>query len=201
MNIDERNKIVEQYVNLVGSIAVKRLTKDYEQEDLFQEGMVGLILAIDKYEPDKGPFDKFVKLYIERMIFDYKLNSGLIRKPRRIPKKQKNTKRVPEIDSYEKIIFVTDGKVVKLIDTFQSENNFDGLILKDLANELNKLIRSFSNKEKYVLKAYYKDRLSMKEIGTVIGVNESRVSQILSRIYDKLRNNNSLESLKVYLHD
>ena len=53
-----------------------------------------------------------------------------------------------------------------------------------LINAINKL----NEKEKIVVSLYYYEELTLKEIGRVIGVSESRVSQIHSRILEKLKN-------------
>ena len=44
------------------------------------------------------------------------------------------------------------------------------------------------DREKLVMSLYYQDELNLKEIGEVLGVSESRVSQILSSNVKKLRN-------------
>lgn len=48
-------------------------------------------------------------------------------------------------------------------------------------------IEQLPEREKLVISLYYVDELNLKEIGEVIGVSESRVSQILSQIVKKLR--------------
>jgi RNA polymerase sigma factor for flagellar operon FliA len=42
-------------------------------------------------------------------------------------------------------------------------------------------------REKLVMSLYYVEELNLKEIGEVLGVSESRVSQILSTVVKKLR--------------
>ena len=42
-------------------------------------------------------------------------------------------------------------------------------------------------KERLVISLYYVDELTMKEIGSILGVNESRVSQIHSKAVGRLR--------------
>jgi len=42
-------------------------------------------------------------------------------------------------------------------------------------------------REKLVMSLYYVEELNLKEIGEVLGVTESRVSQILSTVVKKLR--------------
>ena len=52
-----------------------------------------------------------------------------------------------------------------------------------LTNEISKL----DERSKLIISLYYVEELNMKEIGAVIGVNESRVSQLLSATALKLR--------------
>jgi RNA polymerase sigma factor for flagellar operon FliA len=44
------------------------------------------------------------------------------------------------------------------------------------------------DREQKILQLYYVDELNLREIGEIIGVNESRVSQILTKIAADLRN-------------
>jgi len=48
-------------------------------------------------------------------------------------------------------------------------------------------IDELPEREKMVMSLYYVDELNLKEIGQVLGVSESRVSQILSSVVKKLR--------------
>ena len=48
-------------------------------------------------------------------------------------------------------------------------------------------IDQLPEREKMVMSLYYVDELNLKEIGEVLGVSESRVSQILSTVVKKLR--------------
>ena len=48
-------------------------------------------------------------------------------------------------------------------------------------------IDGLPEREKMVMSLYYVDELNLKEIGEVLGVSESRVSQILSTVVKKLR--------------
>jgi RNA polymerase sigma factor for flagellar operon FliA len=48
-------------------------------------------------------------------------------------------------------------------------------------------IDALPEREKLVMNLYYVEELNLKEIGEVLGVSESRVSQILSTVVKKLR--------------
>ncbi len=48
-------------------------------------------------------------------------------------------------------------------------------------------IRELPEREQIVLSLYYNEEMNLKEIGAIIGVTESRVSQILTKVVGKLR--------------
>lgn len=57
-----------------------------------------------------------------------------------------------------------------------------------LGNDLLDLVqRNLSPKERYVFTLYYNDELTMREIGQVLRLSESRVSQIHARVVAKVR--------------
>lgn len=58
-----------------------------------------------------------------------------------------------------------------------------------LTNIVTDLISELNDRKRLVLNLYYVEELNLKEIGAVIGVKESRVSQILSSIVTDLREN------------
>jgi RNA polymerase sigma factor for flagellar operon FliA len=48
-------------------------------------------------------------------------------------------------------------------------------------------IAKLPEREQMVMQLYYVEELNLKEIGEILGVSESRVSQILSSVVKKLR--------------
>lgn len=61
---------------------------------------------------------------------------------------------------------------------------FTEVAMKDTMDIINKHL---STKERYVFMLYYNDELTMKEIGTILGLSESRVSQIHAKMMVRLR--------------
>lgn len=57
----------------------------------------------------------------------------------------------------------------------------------DLMSRLGEIIKGLPHKEKMVLSLYYEQDLNLKEIGEVLGVGESRISQILSQATHRLK--------------
>ena len=82
-------------------------------------------------------------------------------------------------DLSEHVLNIPDEQA-KQPDTLVEETEFINLVV-DAIDEL-------PDREKLVMSLYYQDELNLKEIGEVLGVSESRVSQILSSNVKKLRN-------------
>ncbi len=58
---------------------------------------------------------------------------------------------------------------------------------KETKHLLKEAITSLNEKEQQVISLYYYEELTLKEIGQVLSVSESRISQILSKTLSKLR--------------
>ena len=59
---------------------------------------------------------------------------------------------------------------------------------REMVDILGRIIDSLPEKEKLVITLYYYEEMTLKEIAEVLGVSESRVSQIHSKVVMKLRN-------------
>ncbi|GIW23276.1 MAG: FliA/WhiG family RNA polymerase sigma factor [Candidatus Sericytochromatia bacterium] len=68
------NEIIQRYMPLVKSIAKKlasRLPKHYDIEDLISDGVVGLLAATERFDPNRGvKFETFATYYIKGSILD-----------------------------------------------------------------------------------------------------------------------------------
>jgi len=73
------------------------------------------------------------------------------------------------------------GEPLSLIDTISDERNADPaqqLDITELRNTLADAIARLPERERIVISLYYYDALTLREIGEVLGVTESRVSQL-----------------------
>ncbi len=66
-------------------------------------------------------------------------------------------------------------------------NPFDGLQKSDFQKALAKGVSSLPERERLVLALYYDEELNLREVGEVLGVSESRVSQIHSQAMLRLQ--------------
>lgn len=83
-----------------------------------------------------------------------------------------------------------DAKELTLIDTIEntdSDNPLSVLGYEEVKRILKESIQSLPEKEKLVIALYHFEELTLKEIGVVLNISESRVSQIHSKTILKLR--------------
>lgn len=105
-------------------------------------------------------------------------------------KKIENTINSMNTTSLDTVIF--EGNTdVSIVDTIKDDN---ALLPENIVEEeeklqiLEKAIDTLKEKDRLVLSLYYYEELTLKEIGKVLEVSESRVSQLHSRAIVNLRN-------------
>ena len=91
--------------------------------------------------------------------------------------------------SFEELGYTSKDEQEKLIN-FLINNDDDALTatrLKELKTAIANAIDQLPEKEKLVISLYYLEELTMKEVGKVLSITESRVSQIHSQAIMHLR--------------
>ncbi len=67
------------------------------------------------------------------------------------------------------------------------DSPFEAMGKVEMRELLGRFIQQLPEREQLILSLYYKEELTMKEIGQILGVNESRVSQLHTRAVLRLR--------------
>jgi len=83
-----------------------------------------------------------------------------------------------------------EGNSVSLIDLIEdpsAANPQNQMIKRQMTNSLGNAIDTLPEKEKLVITLYYYEEMNLKEIGEIIGLTESRVSQLHSQAVLRLR--------------
>ena len=81
-NIETRNKIVEYNLNLVRKASLKYKDLGIPFLDLFQEGNIGLIKAVETFEIEKGfEFSTWAMIHIKQRILKMIASKNIIREP------------------------------------------------------------------------------------------------------------------------
>ena len=91
--------------------------------------------------------------------------------------------------SFEELVYEKEAEGINLglADTIGGPEQV--MAEKELQSVLEKEIGCLDQKEKTVIALYYKEQLKIKEISMILGVSDSRVSQIHSSALRKLKNN------------
>ena len=194
-----------------------RLPSTISTEDLIQAGMEGLIHADRAYDKSRGiEFEQFAKTRIRGAMLDevrrisYSTRSAITIKreqdnatstlTKKLGRSPKNTEIANFLDkdlaTYEKERIVAEG--VDIVSTEAATVQYDeftepdsgpdeALEKHELISTLAESIEKLPERAQTVLALYYQEELNLKEIGAVLDVSESRVSQILSETAAKLR--------------
>jgi len=228
-NPQAREKLLIQYLPLVKYVAGKMmfsLPTCVDYNDLLSAGVMGLIGALKRYNPDQGvKFETFVLPRIKGAILDElrmldwaprslrskarmveKASQRLERELGRAACSQEIARELKmDISEYSGVLMELskasllslDGSRAEENDNFtsmydllenpQSDNPYGSLEQKELKKVLVEAIEGLNEQEKIVMALYYYEELTLKEIGQVLNITESRVSQIHSKSIEALK--------------
>lgn len=214
----DRSSTIERLYPLVHRIAgklAKSLPPHVQHEDLVSSGVIGLIQAVDRFDPSKN---KDISAYccsrIRGAILDDLREQDWI--PRRVHEDAKRVKtaqdaleqrlgRLP-VDSeimaemgvsgdslailkarseFPKFVALDEEALSSLAD---SPDAFEIMAQAEDKSCLFSAIRSLSKQQQTCLILYYFEDVTMRDIGSILSVSESRVSQILTLSLKHLRN-------------
>jgi RNA polymerase sigma factor for flagellar operon FliA len=83
--------------------------------------------------------------------------------------------------------FPTSRDLLDVVADTSESSPFAECVRSELRTRLAQAVDKLRYKERLVISFYYVEELTMKEIGTILGVNESRVSQLHTRAIQRLR--------------
>ena len=218
-SMQQGGDLVSLHLPLVKRIAnhlAVKLPPHIEIDDLIQVGLIGLLKAKEDYQADSGAtFSTYATIRIRGAMMDELRSRDWL--PRSV---QKNLGRVAtamrgaeqrlgraptasevaselgvSLNEYQEILGdVSFARLtpVEDIDTVAGDMEPDREVTESLrATALSDAIKELPEKEQLMMSMYYVDNLNLKEIGLVLEVSESRVSQIhgqaIARLKSKLR--------------
>ncbi len=77
--------------------------------------------------------------------------------------------------------------VISIKEQSESDDTYDGIEGQHFKSSLAEAIKTLPEREALILSLYYDDELNLREIGDILSVSESRVSQIHSQAMVRLR--------------
>ncbi|MDR0702549.1 MAG: RNA polymerase sigma factor FliA [Azoarcus sp.] len=220
------DSLVAAHAPLVKRIAyqmMSRLPASVEVEDLVQNGMMGLLEALNRFEEGMGAqFETYAAQRIRGAMLDglrdadwapRSARRGMRRIETAIRELEQKNGRPPSegelaahldmpLSEYQHMLQDARGHQLVYFDDFSSGEGEDFLerhlgeagptpleLLEDADTKtrLVKAIEELPEREKMVMALYYDEDLNLREIGEVLGVTESRVSQLHSQAVARLR--------------
>ncbi|MDI6703097.1 MAG: RNA polymerase sigma factor WhiG [bacterium] len=224
-----REELIIRYAPMVkyiaGRIAVST-PPSIEYDDLVSYGVLGLIDAIERYDPKHGSkFKTYATSRIKGSIFDELRLLDWV--PRQIRRRSKQLEGVyaeleskygravrdeevaeelgigveelqnlitsvsgTSLISLEDMKHLGDDDEVAMFSTIENPEtqNPEAILEKEeVKNLLVEAINRLPQKEREVITLYYYEELTLKEIGEVLGVTESRISQLHTKAILRLR--------------
>lgn len=175
-----RDILIERNLRLVAHIVKKYSNPDKDTEDLISVGTIGLIKAIDTFNPEKGiRLATYASCCIENELL------MLFRSEKKLAK---------DIYMSESIGADKEGNEISLLDILESEN-VDVIEKMTLCENVQKLYiymkQVLTEREQEIIIMRYglfrDQELTQREIATKYGISRSYVSRIEKRALSKLR--------------
>lgn len=225
----QKDELILEYAPLIKFIAQKiavRLPSNIELDDLISSGVIGLMDAIEKYDPTRdNKFKTYAEFRIRGAILDELRAQDWV--PRSVRDKAKLLDRtmidleaalgrtaadeevaeklnmsmdefydllnqvrpvsVLSIDEAATFSNVDKKSILNLLEATKLNNPFTQLNLKSVKDVVTQSIEELPERQRLVLSLYYYEDLNLKEIGKVLRVTESRVSQLHAQAISRLR--------------
>ena len=227
-----RDRLILTYAPLVKYVAGRLgagLPAHVDESDLVSYGLLGLIDAIERYDPDRDvKFETYAIARIRGAIIDELRSMDWV--PRSVRSRAREIERAiaqlesaalmrpPTDEEIAKKLGVTEeelddalleisrssiaaldelwssptgsGDAVSLVDTLE-DPNVDRARRRDRGDRgeelIGEAIAALPEREKLVITLYYYEELTLREIGEVLGVTESRVSQLHTKAILRLK--------------
>lgn len=225
-----RDEIILKHAPMVKYIASRiasKLPQSVELDDLMQVGILGLIDAVSKFDPQRGiKFQTYADFRVRGAILDELRSTDWV--PRAVrhaatqiqeiylqlerelghPAKDEEvaSRMGISLDEFYQHLDAARGVSIlsfedlrpallndeewDVLDVMADPNivdPVDTIGLRELRRAIGQAIDSLPDKERLVITLYYFEELTMSEIGEVLGLTESRISQLHSKAALRMR--------------
>lgn len=177
---EARAMLISRNMRLVAHVIKKYQNSEYDMEDLFSVGTIGLIKGVNTFDPAKGSrLATYTAKCIENEIL------MLFRSGKKFQR---------EVSIYEPIGTDKDGETVSLIDVLEHEGAeaLDQVVRKlDIDLLYQSYEQCLNDTEKTVIRLRYglfgEKELAQREVADRLGISRSYVSRIEKRAIGKMR--------------
>ena len=222
--VEERNALILEYYPMVRRVAyrmARRFPRCVDAEDLVHIGLLGLIDAVDRFEPTRaGSFAGYARIRVQGAIVDEMRKADWV--PRSVRDRANNLNRAKKelsaelgrepshaeladfmgVDE-ERLNTLSRTADVRVLVSTEEGNDDEGTVGDGLAcpntdvhDDISRLmlservretVQALPEREQLIIDLYYYRDLTFKEIADVLGVTESRVSQLHTRMKRRMQ--------------
>ena len=225
----EKEELIKSYLPLVKKVVHRlsgRLPKDVDIREMLNSGIIGLVDALEKYDPrHETNFSTYAQFRIRGAILDsfrsqdwlprslrfksHKIEQAYHRIEQKLGRPATDEEVAEDIgvtvDELQKLLGEV-GSIVMLSfeelgfghgeERFQADewlaskgqDPLNRLMSGEKVSLIARALDRLPEKERLVISLYFYEELNLKEIGEILGVTESRASQIRSRALIRLKN-------------
>ncbi len=220
----DRNALILEYYPMVRRVAyrmARRLPRCVDAEDLVHIGVLGLIDAVDRYEPGRaGSFAAYARIRVQgAMVDEMRKNDWVPRSVRNRAAKldkarrrlQEELGRKPTRQELADALGVDTARLdrldrtadVRVLVSTEEGNDDEGTVgenlqapgldldemiaRQDIGDKVRAILDDLPERERLIVDLYYYRDLNFKEIAGILGVTESRISQLHSRMKRRIR--------------
>jgi RNA polymerase sigma factor for flagellar operon FliA len=214
-NADELVRTHADLVRRIAYHLCARLPSSVDIDDLVQAGMIGLLEAAGQFQDGKGAsFETYAGIRIRGAMLDSLRHLDWT--PRSVHRRARELSQVIQqieretgseatpvaiaarmgiaIDEYHRIVQDAASCHLASLEDMEGVDPADEQLdpLRVVADgrfreALAEAINGLPEREKLVMSLYYQDEMNLKEIGMVLGVTESRVSQLHGQAVSRLK--------------
>lgn len=165
-----KEQVVLNNVGMVG-IVLKSLNLNLLDEDLFSIGLIGVIKAVNTFNPDKGfAFSTYTAQIIRNEIL-------------MTFKKKRITPAFSLDESYQ----LENGDLVNFSEMIADSKRFEDEVIADM--QIKQMSSTLSDREKKII-SLSMDGKTQREIAKICGISQPQVSRIIKSIHNKWRKQN-----------
>ncbi len=206
-----KEKLVEQNLGLVWSVARRFTGRGYDIEDLFQIGCIGLIKCIDKFSFEyQVKFSTYAVPLIQGEIKRFLRDSGAIKVSRSLKEMNMKVEQYrqnvlkekgyePEIEEIAAALSFDAGDIVMAMEASMEIESLEtpGILSKteeysqDIVDRLtiSQMLDKLEKNERRLIELRYFEDRTQSETGKELGISQVQVSRQEKKILEKLKEN------------
>jgi len=224
----EREDLIRSYLPLVKRVVHRlsgRLPKEIDLKEMLNSGIIGLVDALEKYDPKhETNFATYAQFRIRGAILDsfraqdwmprslryksHRIEQAFHRAEQKFGRSVTDEEVAQELNvkteelqsimgemgnmtmlSFEDLGFGHGEERYRSDDMFaaKSQDPLNVVLSGEKVGLIARALDRLPEKERLVVNLYYYEELNLKEIGEILGVTESRASQVRSRALSRLK--------------